>query len=206
MWWDIVLAIVLLVVGFVFLVKGADSDTPQMLSTYTVTVLGQGEESVMYSDGEYLYVDDNEQYKQRLENGYEAGYMLLIRGAVSDIPLEIFAESELIESENGFSVSAAVPDEKINEMYGEQITSMMQKCIDSVSDVRIKNTVMTVYVENGYISRVHIDLDADMNASLGAFSTKVTAKVSTEIEFDEPGTPIEITPPEGYLDYPEKAE
>lgn len=190
----------------IILVKGADSDSPEMLSTYTVTVLGDGETVTMYSDGEYVYVDDNEQYKQRLENGYEAGYLLIIRAAVSDIPLEIFAESELVQNENGFSTCAAIPDEKINEMYGEQITSMLQKYVDSISDVKIKNTVMTVYVTDGYVSGVHIDLDADMNVSLGMFSTKVTAKVSTDIEFDEPGTVIEIVPPDGYLDYPEKAE
>jgi hypothetical protein len=123
-----------------------------------------------------------------------------VKDLMKDVPEDLLTDVVPVKNEDGSrTVTVTIPAEVFNEVYAD-LSADMGELGGAAGEVSIKDAVMEATVlENGYYSDYKVDFTMTMNVS----GIKTDCKASVSIHFNDPGTAVEVTPPEGYKDYPE---
>ena len=67
---------------------------------------------------------------------------------------------------------------------------------DVKADIKLENTKLSIVINgDGYISKYALSYDMTVNVVADGEESSVFASVTSEIEFINPGQPVEVTPP-----------
>lgn len=182
-------------------VADAKSDSPRVSADYSITSEGITTEMEIYTEGEWVYmVMDGEGYKMSLEDaGDEYNYSESVDKMLKELPEDLLKEVELIKSENGKTATISIPDEMFAEIYSDLVSNAVSSLGEADANVEIKNAVVTVTVDNGYISYYEIAFDMEMSMTIAYVGTvNSTSKVTSKITYENPGENVTVTAPNGY--------
>ncbi len=181
---------------------------PTVSAAYDMSVLGQQMKMDLYMEDGWMYMaiaeteyTEAEKYKTNVaEILSQYDFTSDVQDLMKDLPADLLADVVPVKNEDGSrTVSLAVPKEIFNEVYADLVAEMGETG-GAVGDITIGDAMMEATVlESGYYAEYKVEFTMKMNVS--GIDTDCRASVS--IRYDEPGSPVEITPPEGYKDYPE---
>jgi hypothetical protein len=69
--------------------------------------------------------------------------------------------------------------------------------LDTTLDIKIEDAVVKITAANDYISLY--EMEFTMSMEMQGIAVKIDATAS--IKYTNPGTPVTVTPPEGYQDF-----
>ena len=128
----------------------------------------------------------------------------------------LLVDVSIDDDENGLkTVSVPIPDDKFEEIFREFVDEMSVETVNGalegvaeITSYRGYNAVVRITVsKNGYVKSYAINFDLDITANVTVLifktTTTFTSNVDAVLTYTDPGTPVSITFPEGYKDFPE---
>jgi len=180
--------------------KGKDikSENPTVLTDLTLSMLGQTMNAQIYQENGWSYaVIGEEKYKTQSEaqtDQYDYSEEML-----QIIPEELMKGVTFKKGADGVATATVtIPGEKFTQVYGDLVDSLSSS-MESVEVLTVKDAEVKISVAEGYISAY--DMTFAIETSDGEEISTLDVKAS--IVYENPGKPVEITPPEGYQDFPE---
>lgn len=180
--------------------KDAKSENPTIWVRLNTELFGQSMEIEVYQEDQWSYmVMGDMKYKSKSEDATdEFDYSDDI---LKDLPDELLEGVAPVKNEDGSqTITISVPDDKFAEIYNDLIESINTDESVDLSQIKISDAVVKITVNNGYI--IVYDMSFVMEMTVEDVTTKTEVKAS--ITYDNPGEPVEITPPEGYKDFEEQ--
>ncbi len=185
--------------------SGEKEDNPITSMNMTIELLGMSSTVDMYSEGDWAYITaDDESFKMNLEDAKEQVGSTDTSYLESIIPADIFEGTEIIENEDGTkSVELVIPDDRFTEIFPTMLDSMTSTMgTGTAADIKISNAKITITVADGLIKGFDMTFDMEMTIE----GIAVTASAKVESDYLAFGEDVVITPPEGYLDFPDYSE
>lgn len=179
--------------------KGVDikSDNPTILTNLTMSILGQSLDIEIYQEDGWSYVSMGE-LKQKTHSAPNMDQYDYSDEMMQVIPEELMKNVEMVKNPDGTATATiTIPGEKFMEIYADMVDGLSQNLSDA-EDLSVNDAVIVITVANGYVSCY------DMAFSIEAVMEDdvATMEVKAVMTYDNPGQPVQITPPEGYQDYP----
>lgn len=181
---------------------------PTVLAKYNMSMFGQDIAMDLYMEDGWMYLSmqgtdftEGQQYKTNYDEVMdEYDFTGDMQDLMQDIPEDLLADVVPVKNDDGSrTVTVSIPDDVFDEVFTDLIAEMGEVS-GAVGDVAIKDAVMEATVlKSGYYSDYKVEFTMTMNVS--GMETDCSASVS--VHFNDPGTKVEVTPPEGYQDYPE---
>ncbi len=184
---------------------GNNSDNQILSLQMSMSAFGMEESKDTYTDGDWTYVIENgESYKEPyIEDAEEEDDALVSDTSIlsSTLPAELFEGTEIVENEDGSkTVEFDVSSEDLLELFPELVESLTETAGDAGAEISSSHIKFTVLA--GKLAE--FDLSFEMEVSMEGVSMPASAKL--EMDILAFGDDVKITPPEGYLDFPEHSE
>lgn len=178
--------------------KDTKSENPVILTNLSLSMLGQSIEAQIYQENGWTYAAMGDQkYKTQSEpqtDQYDYSEEML-----QIIPEELMQDVKLEKGEDGAAkATISISGEKFMEVYADLVDQISDSLGDS-EDLNVKDAQVVISVKNGYISTYEISFSLEETAGEDVTSLDVKASIT----YNNPGKSVEITPPEGYQDFPE---
>lgn len=132
------------------------------------------------------------------------------------LPAMLLVDVTITDDADGLkTVSVPIPDDKFEEIFNEFISNMSVETVNDalegaaeITSFRGYNAVVRITVsQNGYVKSYAINFDLDVTANVTFLfiktTTTFTSNVDAVLTYNDPGTPVTITFPAGYKDFPE---
>lgn len=185
--------------------SGLNSDTPAYCGTMRVGFGSQKlDVSVYNKDGYAYYVIGQKKIKSDIKSAVSIDYNLsdMIDRITVELPEDVLKDVELIKNSDGTkTINLALSTEQFIASFKQLSEYVSVTDNTSIDDIRLS----IIITADGYISRFTITFKADVQfATYGipSISTLITA----EVEYVNPGTPVEVKLPDDLNDYTESAE
>ncbi len=183
-------------------------ETPTVSAKYDMTMLGQNIQMDVYLEDGWMYISAGEtEYTeaQKYKTNYgemmdEYDFTSDVEDLMKDLPDDLLADVVPVKNEDGSrTVTVSIPAEVFNEVFAD-LVSEMGEASGATGDIAIKDAVMEVTVlESGYYS----DYKVDYTMTIDVSGIKTDCQASMSLHFNNPGEAVEITPPDGYKDFPD---
>lgn len=183
-------------------------DNPTTRAKYSMDMLGQTIEMDIYMEDGWMYFSmgeteytEAEQYKTNMaEFMAEYDFTGDAQDLLKELPDDLLADVVPVKNEDGSrTVSVVLSADVFNEVFAELVESIGETSGAegdiSIGDAKVEITVL----ENGYYSDYKVEYQMSVNVS----GIDADCNVVMSMHYNDPGTPVEITPPEGYMNYPE---
>lgn len=178
--------------------KDIKSDNPTIMTTLSVSILGQKVEAQVYQEDGWSYAVMGD-LKAKTKSAPELDQYDYSDEIMQEIPEDLVKDAEIVKNSDG-SVTATIhiSNEKFAEIYSDLLDSMSDS-LSAVQEVTVENAVVVITVAKGYIQSYNMEfrICADKGDDVD------TMDVKANISYENPGQPVEITPPDGYQDFPE---
>ncbi len=183
-------------------VKNANGEKPEVYTETEMTMMGTTIKTETYCDGEWLYTyEDEEGYKEEVDDAED--YIERLEDTIKNIPEELLESLSFEKVENGYKLTVAIPDEDFATIYADVVEGAAGSLGENM-DVTIKNAVVSIIVNDGYIIEYNIEFDMEMQMDMGLGSpADIDAHVVANTTIENPGQSVTITPMDGYQSYPE---
>lgn len=180
--------------------KDVKSDDPIIWVLMSTEMLGQSLEVEVYQEDHWAYmVTAGMKYKTKAEDA--ADEFDYADDMLQELPEALLEGVELVKNDDGSQTAAiSVPDGQFADIYDDFIESIYSGAEVDVSQLQISNAVVTITVDDGYVTVYDMAFTMEMTVEGVTTKTEVTASIT----FDDPGGAVEITPPEGYQDFEEQ--
>lgn len=184
-------------------VQNAQSDTPIMSATISMSMLGTAMDMDMYSDSEWVYIlMDGTGYKVNLEDaGDEYDYAGDVDSMVQELPENLMAGKELVENTDGSqTMTIEIPPETFAEVFDELVANINEAAAGGeLADITISDATVAITVADGYMASQDVRFKMEMSVS----GMAMAANAKATLTFKNPGEAVTVTPMEGYQDFPE---
>ncbi len=195
--------------------KNIKSQAPTVYVDMTLPMGSMELKTSVYQEEDMLYVSENGlKYKQKIaESDGEYDCIGYVNNIIKDIPDDLLESIELVKNEDGSqSASLTIDDARFKEIFRDLVLDsaddsstgeddeydMAEGVIDDIMQyISINDATVKITVKDGYVSvyEISYSMTADVE------SVKTTSSVKASVTYNNPGEPVEITPPEGYKDY-----
>ena len=178
--------------------KNVKSDNPTILTNLTLTMLGQTLDAQIYQENGWSYTVIGEG-KHKTQSEPQTDQYNYSEEMMQVIPEELMQDVKMEKGVDGAAkATITIPGEKFTEVYSDLVDELSGNLVEG-ADLTVENAVVTISVKDGYIGAY--DMSFSLTASDGEEVT--TLDVEASITYENPGKSVEITPPEGYQDFPE---
>lgn len=177
------------------------------LSDISLSLMGQNIEMSVYTEGDTAYNTVSfsgitSQYKAPLDESAIPNVNLL-EGLGGDgelnIPEEALTMTE--EADGGKTISLTMPTETLNELMNSTMSAAGNA---TAGDVNFKECVATVKIDkDGNLAVITMKMEGSMNDPTAG---EVTYIMDFSVQYLNPGQPVTVTPPDGYLEFPSQDE
>ena len=185
--------------------KGVHSKTPVSSVVMQMEMFGMTLEIPMYMEGEWVYTSMmGESYKTKIDEA-DTDYTALAQSFTNDLPASLLEGQTMTKNGDGSeTVTIAVPSDTFTELFSEAmgLAGDTAGLDGEVGDVAVKDATVTITIKDGLVRQY--DMAYVMEMSAGGIATQMN--VSTNCTYHAFGDDVTVTPPEGYLDYPEMDE
>lgn len=181
---------------------------PTIFAKYDMSVLGQEIQMDLFFEDGWMYMvmegtsfTDNNKYKTNVaELMEEYDFTNNVEDLMKELPKDLLTDVVPVKNEDGSrTVSVAIPNEVFNEIFANLVNEIGETS-GATGDISISDATMEATVlESGYYSDYKVEYS--MTVNVGGMEADCRAEIS--IHYNDPGSHVEITPPEGYMDYPE---
>ena len=184
-------------------VKNATSASPIASIDLTMEMFGSELEMAIYMEDGWVYASAfGASYKARVtENEDLAEYTQTADNILKVLPANYFEGVEATKNPDGSeTVVICMPGDAFSEIFSDTVAGAAASAADSIEDVEVSNTRLEITIKDGMVSVYSMAFDMSMKSG----GIDVVATVSADMTFTAFGDAVVITPPEGYLDYPEQ--
>jgi len=197
---------------------GLKGVSPVYYSGTDATVFGSAIKSESFYEGDWCYtVSGGVGTKKQVESGGSVCEAVETINSIQQVlPAMLLVDVTIENGEDGLrTVSVPIPDEKFEEIFSEFVNEMTVETVNSslegaaeITSYRGYNAVVRVAVnKDGYVKSYAINFDLDVTANVTVIifktTTTLTGNVDAVLTYNDPGTPVSITFPAGYKDFPE---
>ena len=184
-------------------IKDAKSEKPTTYVDLKMTMMGMEVAMEMYQEDEWCYyVSDGEKYKISLEEaqaGDGADFTHNLDGLMQELSEDIMKKASIESNGDGSkTLTVKLSEEDFAEYFGEYMEGLGY----GVDGATIEEASVSMTAKDGYLTVYEMNMEMEIIAE--GITTKGVAKISAT--YDDPGEEVEITPPEGYKDFPELTE
>ena len=185
------------------LTRDAQTDTPEIIMQRTMYILGMPFTFYTYTDSEewgYVVTSVETAYKEPYEDVKNSIDTSEITRLLFKYPPMILDNAEVIQNSDGSTtVKFDVEKNLFHELYKKLLDSQIERMkVESSNLIRISNARGEITIADGMVR--DYDLFFDMASDGEQYPRNASVKV--ELDFLAFGDSIEVTPPEGYLDFP----
>ena len=166
----------------------------------STSLLGQEIKVEAYMEDGWIYMVLGDQKFKNNADTSEYDYSDDMNNMMQELPDDLLKTAAVTENADG-SKTAKVT------LSGKQFTSLFSAFVDGLSattgtgieGVTIGDAVVSVTVAEGYVTEYDMEFSMNMTAA----GTETATEVKATMTFEEPGSTVTITPPEGYQDFPD---
>lgn len=179
--------------------KDAKSSTPTILTKLSLSMLGQTVSTEIYQEDGWSYAVMGDM-KTKTKSAPQLDQYDYSEEMMQMIPEALMKYVELEKGENGSATATiTIPGEKFTEIYSDLVDSLGED-LSGAEDLTVKDAVVIISVAGGYVEAY------EMSFSLEAYDGDEVSSLTVDasITYENPGKPVEITPPEGYKDFKEQ--
>lgn len=197
------------------------TSTPTMLASMSMPMMGIELKSDIYMEGDMFYVSESGiNYKLKVdESDEDYDYVGSVNSIIKDIPEDLLESVELVKNDDGSNTATiSVDDARFKELFKDFVCKSAQDTIiddddeentDADDDIEnnfmdnilekitVTDATVKVTVKNGYVLVYELSYSMKVSTIIGESTSSVKASVT----YNNPGEPVEITPPEGYKNY-----
>ena len=182
--------------------KGLQGEDPvyySKIQTEDTTLLSGNME--MYKEGHlaYLVVGDLK-YKTRADSVPEQyDFSDDVRDVLEELPEDLLKGVEFTENQDGSkTISVLVEEEVFVDLYEDLLEDVGAPVGNLLNNVAIEDAAVSITIKNGFVLEYALNFTvALINSGFEDYESFVSYKVT----YNNPGEPVEITPPEGYQDF-----
>ncbi len=183
--------------------KDAQTDTPEIILQRTMYILGMAFTTYTYTDSEewgYIVTSIDTSYKAKYSEVASSVSTEEITRLLFKYPPMITDNAAVIQNSDGSTtVKFDIEKNLFHELYKRLLNTQLERMeVESSNYIRITNAKGEITIADGMIR--DYDLFFDMASDGEEYPRNASVKV--ELDFLAFGDDVEITPPEGYLDYP----
>lgn len=197
---------------------GLKGKTPTYYTATDSAVLGSIIKNESFYEGDWCYtVSAGVGTKKQVEGGGEVSEAVETINSIRQVlPAMLLVDVSIEDGEDGLkTVSVPIPDENFEEIFNEFVNEMTVQTVNSslegaaeITSYRGYNAVVRIAVnKDGYVESYAINFDLDVSANVTVVffktTTTLTGNVDAVLTYNDPGTPVSITFPAGYKDFPE---
>lgn len=196
------------------------SSTPTMLASASTSMMGIELKSDVYMEDGMFYVSaSGMNYKLKAEESDEDyDYVGSVNGIIKDIPEDLLESVELVKNDDGSNTATiSMDDARFKELFKDFVCESAQDTIidddeentdadddtennfmDNILEkITVTDATVKVTVKNGYVLVYELSYSMKVSTIIGESTSSVKASVT----YNNPGQPVEITPPDGYKDF-----
>lgn len=178
--------------------KDMKSENPVILTNLSLSMLGQTIEAQVYQEDGWSYAVMGDM-KQKTQAEPETDQYDYSEEMLQVIPEELMQDVKLEKGEDGAAkATISISGEKFMEVYAD-LVDQLSESLTEADELDVKDAQVVISVKDGYISTYEITFSLEETAGEDVTSLDVKASIT----YENPGQPVEITPPEGYQDFPE---
>ena len=181
-------------------IKDAKSENPIVYVDLKMSMMGIEMAMEMYQeDGWGYYVSNGEKYKVNLKEQVSAEYTQNLEGLMQKLPEDILKKADIESGKNGSAtLTVELGEVDFNNIFGDYMKDIGY----GTDGATIKGASVTMTAKDGYLTVYEMNMEMEM--TIEGVSTQAVAKISAK--YDKPGEAVEITPPDGYKDFPETSD
>ncbi len=182
--------------------KNLTSADPIMYTDVSFSMMGNSFAMTQYHEDGWDYtVMDGETYKMQSEAGLDEDEELM-DGLMTDLEgTEILDMTKLTYKNNADgsrTVTTEIDGEKFQEVFAEAMEFMDEyAAMGENTNVEIRDASISFTIKNGYVISYTMQYTMDLLID----GTEAVCNMEGTVEVFNPGQPVTITPPEGYLDF-----
>ena len=178
-------------------IKDAKSEDPVVYVDLKMSMMGIEMAMEMYQeDGWGYYVSDGEKYKINLEEQESAEYTQNLEDLMQKLPEDIMKKADIESGKDGSAtLTVELGEADFNNLFGDYMEGLGY----GTEGATIKGASVSMTAKDGYLTVYKMNMEMEMNVE-GAV-TQASAEITAT--YDNPGKSVEITPPDGYKDFPE---
>lgn len=184
-------------VPMTFEIKALNGETPEMYMQMEASFMGESLEMEYYQKGEWAYTVSNgvgtKTKVDDTENDSEDNDFFSMPSE------ELLEDVKLVKNDDGTQqISFDLPGEEIPSFVMSFFEGMGLSGV-TVEDPEDMKAEATITIKDGYLYKYEMEIETEMKAA----DQTADAEISWTFKLDKPGTKVTITPPEGYLSFPE---
>ena len=183
-------------------IKNAASDSPVASIDMTMEMLGMEIAIDMYMEDGWIYATAmGESYKSRVTD--EDDYTQDIDDMLKELPEDYLNELEVTVNPDGSeTVVLAMSGDEFSEIFSSTITDVANSAADAFDALEITETGVKITIKDGMISLYSINFVMTMQSE----GVEIVSTATADMAFTAFGDDVVVTPPEGYLDFPEESD
>lgn len=188
-------------IEFMMQMTDLQSDTPTTYTKMSMSFMGEEVNSETYSEGDWVYtLADGEGYKMSAAESEDMGDSSGLADVLTVFPSEVFEGVEIVKNDDGTkSVEFNLTQDLLGELYSSLVDSLSETTGGEGSEVELSDAKIKITVKNGEVSKFVMSFDMIM--SIMGIDASASCTMSFDfVAFDDD---VKITPPEGYLAFPE---
>lgn len=167
-----------------------------------MSVMGVTVEMNTYLENEWVYVTAKGSSFKMKTDKFESfnGSMGSGSDYLVSLPEDLLKDIELIPSNDGSqSATISVPDDVFATLFEDVINSASSTSGSCLSNVTVTNAQFGFTIKDGYVTICDVEFDMKIEAS----GVTATSKVISKVKYNNPGSEVTVTPPEGYQSFEE---
>ena len=183
-------------------VKNAASDNPVASIDMTMEMFGMGIDVPMYMENGWLYTYAmGETYKMRVTE--EVDYTQSVNDMLQELPENYLNDAQLTVNPDGSeTIVLVMPGSEFADIFANTIADAAASAADTFDGLDISNTGVEITIKGGVISVYSMRFDMKMEVE----GVETTVSTTCDMTFTAFGDDVVVTPPEGYLDFPEESD
>ena len=180
--------------------KDAKSEKPTTYTYMTMSFMGENLTSEAYLEGDWVYsVEEGEGSKMSREEA-EEDVGVSADDILTEFPSEVFEGVEIVKNEDGTkTVEFTLTKEQLADLYKELVDSVTETAGGEDTEVDLSDAKIKITVKSGEIYEYVMSFDMVMSV----MGIEATAECTIDCDYVKFDDDVVITPPEGYLDFPE---
>ena len=180
--------------------KDTKSEKPTTYTSMTMSFMGEDVSSEAYVEGDWVYsLTEGEGSKMSREEA-EEDVGVSADDILTEFPSEVFEGVEIVKNEDGTkTVEFTLTKEQLADLYKELVDSVTETAGGEDTEVDLSDAKIKITVKSGEIYEYIMSFDMVMNV----MGIEATAECTIDCDYVKFDDDVVITPPEGYLDFPE---
>lgn len=185
--------------------SGLKSESPVFSGSMSMDLGFSKVEASIYNSGKYAYVSTSGM-KIKMDISSDEGknfdFSSIQEEFMANLSEDVLKDVVFVQNDDGSkTMDIELTAEQFNQFFKEAYDSVYDQLIgdeesDVKADIKLENTKLSIVINgDGYISKYALSYDMTVNVVADGEESSVFASVTSEIEFINPGQPVEVTPP-----------